>query len=280
MTTKNKETSKGSKKRRNEDEGVSAKKKRKYSNSYDESDLNTIFNNKIQFQGVMRKYWAQRQKLFSKYDEGIVLTKELWFSVTPENIAKYIAEFIGSKFETKFQILDTFCGGGGNIVQLLNLKECKVYGVDINETHLQCTKSNAIVYHGSEDVKNRLKLMKIDWNCLDEETDEESVKNIRELKKMNMDCVFGSPPWGGPEYIKSDVYDLETMLQPCGLSKHLKDMKQFSKNVCLFLPKNSDLEQVKLATAVNGYSKVKVIHLENGDAREKGVLCCWGVFAE
>jgi hypothetical protein len=40
---------------------------------------------------VHEKYWDQRYRLFSKFDQGIVLDKESWFSVTPESIAKHIA---------------------------------------------------------------------------------------------------------------------------------------------------------------------------------------------
>lgn len=34
------------------------------------------------------KYWHQRYNIFSKYDEGIWLTDDAWFGVTPEPIAK------------------------------------------------------------------------------------------------------------------------------------------------------------------------------------------------
>jgi len=34
------------------------------------------------------KYWHQRHKLFSKYDDGIWLTDDAWFGVTPEAVAK------------------------------------------------------------------------------------------------------------------------------------------------------------------------------------------------
>jgi trimethylguanosine synthase len=36
------------------------------------------------------KYWHQRHNIFSKYDEGVWLTDDAWFGVTPEPIAKYI----------------------------------------------------------------------------------------------------------------------------------------------------------------------------------------------
>ena len=40
----------------------------------------------------MSKYWAQRFRLFSRYDEGVRLEPESWYSVTPERIAEHISE--------------------------------------------------------------------------------------------------------------------------------------------------------------------------------------------
>lgn len=34
------------------------------------------------------KYWHQRHDIFSKYDEGIWMTDDAWFGVTPEPVAK------------------------------------------------------------------------------------------------------------------------------------------------------------------------------------------------
>ena len=39
----------------------------------------------------IKKYWSQRYRLFSKWNEGIRMDKESWFSVTPEKIAEHIA---------------------------------------------------------------------------------------------------------------------------------------------------------------------------------------------
>lgn len=36
--------------------------------------------------------WAQRYRLFAKFDEGCEMDREGWYSVTPENIAVQIAE--------------------------------------------------------------------------------------------------------------------------------------------------------------------------------------------
>jgi len=68
-----------------------------------------------------QKYYEKRYYLFSKYDEGIELDEESkvllilgWYSVTPEEIASYIA--VKCKCNC---ILDAFCGAGGNAIQVL-----------------------------------------------------------------------------------------------------------------------------------------------------------------
>lgn len=35
-------------------------------------------------------YWAQRHRIFSKYDDGVWLTDDAWFGVTPEPVAKCV----------------------------------------------------------------------------------------------------------------------------------------------------------------------------------------------
>lgn len=36
------------------------------------------------------RYYNQRTSIFSKYNEGIWMTEDAWFGVTPEPVAKYI----------------------------------------------------------------------------------------------------------------------------------------------------------------------------------------------
>ena len=38
------------------------------------------------------KYWSQRYRIFSKFDQGCHLDEESWFSITPEKIAQHHAE--------------------------------------------------------------------------------------------------------------------------------------------------------------------------------------------
>lgn len=62
--------------------------------------------------------------------------------------------------------------------------------------------------------------------------------------RLQADVVFMSPPWGGPQYNRTEVYDLETMLQPAPVSQLIEAARKISPHLCLFLPKNSDVDQV------------------------------------
>lgn len=93
-------------------------------------------NEGFEFQGLLEdssadisKYWWQRYLLFSKYDDGIKMDKEGWFSVTPEIIARHHASRCGSGI-----IVDCFTGVGGNAIQFaqrLILSSCHLLGVDL-----------------------------------------------------------------------------------------------------------------------------------------------------
>lgn len=61
---------------------------------------------------LVEKYWAQRYNLFSRYDDGIKMDEEGWFSVTPEAIAIRQAERSGGGL-----VIDCFAGVGGNAIQ-------------------------------------------------------------------------------------------------------------------------------------------------------------------
>lgn len=73
----------------------------------------------VDLQGVLHevppsisKYWCQRYILFSRFDTGIKMDEEGWFSVTPEPIAKHHAVRCGHG-----AIVDFFTGVGGNAIQ-------------------------------------------------------------------------------------------------------------------------------------------------------------------
>ena len=63
----------------------------------------------------LKKYWKKRYYLFSKFDRGIRIDDESWYSVTPEPMAKHIANKVVKTFG-QCNVLDAFCGIGGNSI--------------------------------------------------------------------------------------------------------------------------------------------------------------------
>jgi len=77
--------------------------------------------------GHLAKYWAQRYRLFSRWDTGIRLDAESWYSVTPERIARHTAR----RCRSAHTMVDAFCGAGGNTIQFAHVCS-RVIAVDIN----------------------------------------------------------------------------------------------------------------------------------------------------
>lgn len=64
-----------------------------------------------EYSATIEKYWYQRYILFSRFDEGVKMDEEGWFSVTPEPIAKHHTLRCGNGI-----IIDGFTGVGGNAI--------------------------------------------------------------------------------------------------------------------------------------------------------------------
>ncbi|CAI5757978.1 unnamed protein product [Candida verbasci] len=185
----------------------------------------------------VKKFWSRRYDLFSRFDDGICLNEVLWYSVTPEVTAENIADYLYKLNPDAKNILDLCCGGGGNTIQFA-LKFENVMAIDINSTHLHCTRHNCEVY----EVGDKLLTLQGDWNQL--------AKNFKwvpfEYETKPFDFIFCSPPWGGTDYDRSsfDVYDME----PFSLPDLLHQCYKFSNNIALYLPKSSNIGQLNSAS--------------------------------
>ncbi|KAI9925158.1 hypothetical protein ASPWEDRAFT_45905 [Aspergillus wentii DTO 134E9] len=194
----------------------------------------------------IQNYFAQRYKLFSKYDEGVWLTDDAWFGVTPEPIANKIADhLVESSPKGRSILVDAFAGAGGNTIAFAKSGKWKrVYAIEKNPAVLKCAKHNAKVY-GVED--------KITWfegDCF------EILKNqLKDLAPYSI--VFASPPWGGPGYRSDWVFNLRTM-EPYSLAHLYNEFSLFTEHIVLFLPRTSDLKQ--LAKVVDDGKKATVMH--------------------
>lgn len=211
----------------------------------------------------LHKFWGGRYTLFSKYDQGIQLTAELWYSVTPEALAKFIANFISACVPAT-AILEVFCGGGGNTIQFAKCFD-QVVALDYNYVNVRCTENNCRVYN----VTNQT-VLQADW------LDARDGTLQKELQPYNFLAVFGSPPWGGTGYGKQKTFDLLAM-QPMGLDELLRTMKVVSSNIVLMLPKNSDLVQISNVTRqiYGDESLCRIINVSVG-GYPKAILACWG----
>ncbi|XP_072991040.1 uncharacterized protein [Typha latifolia] len=173
------------------------------------------------------KYWSQRYLLFSHFDKGIKMDEEGWFSVTPEPIARHHASRCGSG-----TIIDCFTGVGGNAIQFA-MKSNHVIAIDIDPQKVDYAQHNAAIYG----VANQIDFIVGDFfqmaPCLKGET------------------AFMSPPWGGPDYAKVEIYDISTMLKPRDGYFLFKLSRMIASRLVMFLPRNVNLNQLaELALSV------------------------------
>ncbi|KAI4336985.1 hypothetical protein L6164_015450 [Bauhinia variegata] len=125
-----------------------------------------------EYSATICKYWCQRYTLFSRFDDGIKLDEEGWFSVTPEPVAQHHALRCASGI-----IVDCFTGVGGNAIQFA--QSCKhVIAIDIDPRKIDYARHNAAIY-GLDD---QIDFLVGDFFLL--------------APKFKANTVFLSPPWG------------------------------------------------------------------------------------
>ncbi|KAK9467524.1 RNA cap guanine-N2 methyltransferase-domain-containing protein [Lipomyces arxii] len=197
----------------------------------DEADYDTGHDiaHKVSFNAqtipsYLYKYWKQRYQLFSRFDEGVWLNEEMWYSVTPEAVAREIASHVYINTNPAV-VLDAFGGAGGNAIQFAMLVD-KVILIEKDPITMRCAKHNALVYG----VVDKIEFILGDF--------------FDYAPKVEADIVFLSPPWGGPSYMTSAVFDLQTM-KPYNLQSLLKASRMITPHVAVFLPRNSNLPQLR-----------------------------------
>lgn len=166
------------------------------------------------------KYWIQRFHLFSKFNAGVKLDEEGWFSVTPEAIARHQAARCNHGV-----VVDAFTGVGGNAIQFA-LAGHYVVAIDNDPRKIEYAHHNALVY-GVADL--------IDFIVGD---------FFAVSSSLQADVVFLSPPWGGPEYMDFKIYDIQTMLQPRDGISLFKVAQAVAPNIVFFLPRNVNMSQL------------------------------------
>ncbi|KAL2055798.1 hypothetical protein ABVK25_004042 [Lepraria finkii] len=211
----------------------------------------------------IQKYYYQRCSIFSQYDEGIWMTEDAWFEVTPEPVAKKVAEHVAEAApKSKAILIDCFAGVGGNVIAFARSGRWRrVYAIEKEPRALACAKHNAEIY-GVQD--------QISWyegDCF-----QILLNELADLGEHSV--VFASPPWGGPGYRSDTVFDL-TRMQPYTLLDLLNPLQKLANDVVLYLPRTSDMRQ--LAAQSKGSSKTMVFHYCMEGA-SKAICAYFGAF--
>uniref|UniRef100_A0A1J3D497 Trimethylguanosine synthase n=1 Tax=Noccaea caerulescens TaxID=107243 RepID=A0A1J3D497_NOCCA len=174
-----------------------------------------------EYSEILGKYWCQRYILFSRFDEGIKMDEEGWFSVTPEPIAKHHA----TRCCDGGIVIDCFTGVGGNAIQFASRNHC-VIAIDLDPKKLELAQHNASIYG----VADKIDFVMGDFFDL--------------AHNLKAGTVFLSPPWGGPDYVKASTYDMKTMLRPRDGDALFKAAMNIASRIIMFLPRNVDVNQL------------------------------------
>ena len=208
---------------------------------------------------ISDKYWYQRYRLFSKYDEGIQLDIESWHSVTPEAIAVGIAQ----KCQCNV-IVDAMCGVGGNSIAFAQYSDF-VIAVDIDAQKIKMAQHNAKIYG----VEHKIEFIVADFF--------EIAPMLKELRFI--DAIFLSPPGGG-QFYQRRLFDLKHLADDGSMNglKLFRLCRQITPNIAYFLPKNTNYRQLQ-SLAQKGekcqidqnklYGKVKAITAYYGNLCKK-----------
>ena len=170
---------------------------------------------------VPTKYWNQRYNIFSRFDEGIQMDEESWYSVTHESIAEHIAQ----ECSWAHRVMDGFGGAGGNVIQFARYCD-EVVSVELDPQRIDYCRNNARIYG----VEHKIKFVQGDFLEVGD-------------KQGEVDVLFMSPPWGGPSYMTSKKYDIMTMMTP-DIRNILEVCERVTRNVILYLPRNVDPLQI------------------------------------
>jgi hypothetical protein len=179
---------------------------------------------------VLKKYYRSRYAFFEKFDEGIQLDTESWYSVTPEKIAEYTARKMRDfNRNPELTVVDGFSGVGGNTIQFAKHFD-KVYSVEIDPAKAEMQKKNSEIYQVTPKITQLVK----DFLLV-------SALDIPSPKSQT--SIFSSPPWGGTDYSSIKFYSLFTSVTPNIV--HILDQSfQLANSLVLMLPKNTLLSEL------------------------------------
>ena len=204
------------------------------------------------------KYYAQRYRLFSRYDDGIRLDAVGWYSVTPEAIARHQAERIAASFNRPFTVIDAFCGLGGNTIAFALQPICeRVFAIELDPHRLSLARHNAAVYG----VSDKCEWIEGDWLQIQSQLHSPTTQPQHTPLRSDMQhatVLFLAPPWGGTQYGERESYKLADVALEGGGARLIEDGMRLGGvegRVAVSLPRNVDVDEV---VGVGGGGRVEV----------------------
>ncbi|KAF9645621.1 S-adenosyl-L-methionine-dependent methyltransferase [Thelephora ganbajun] len=254
--------------------------------SYDATGVVPFYTKSSQVPEDLMKYFSQRRRYFSLYDQGCLLDRVGWYSVTPELIANQIAE--RCRCDT---IVDAFCGVGGNAIAFAQTCE-HVIAIDNDETRLRLARHNAAIYG----VADRIEFVLDDFIQF-----AKTLVRRSETRKGGraVDVIFLSPPWGGPSYLHGTSPNTPpdasqypefrlSDITPIHGSELFKLAERATPNIAYYLPRNTNLQEISdLVTTTEeggakGKGKARMVEVEEEWMGEKlkALTCYFGGLAQ
>jgi trimethylguanosine synthase len=205
------------------------------------------------------KYWLQRYSLFSKYDAGVRLDVEGWYSVTPECVALWqarralaiVAPAGAADAGGGPVVLDAFAGCGGNTIALRRALDDSSLGIIpslLSAAAAGGAPAANVAPPTSTTTTGRVVAVEIDrarlrmarHNARVYGLSRDSIEWIRgdffrafggDNDSSAADVVFFSPPWGGPAYRRRGaVFGLADQPLP-GIGRTLGELLDFGRRV-------------------------------------------------
>eukprot|EP00929_Paragymnodinium_shiwhaense_P063287 TRINITY_DN31624_c0_g1_i1.p1 TRINITY_DN31624_c0_g1~~TRINITY_DN31624_c0_g1_i1.p1 ORF type:complete len:654 (-),score=179.14 TRINITY_DN31624_c0_g1_i1:43-2004(-) len=186
--------------------------------------------------GIDEKYWKRRYNYFSRFDEGVRMDPAGWFEVTPESVARHIADRM--KYGL---VVDGTCGVGGNAIQFA-LSSDRVIAVDLDKQRLEDAQHNAGLYGVDKKI---------------EFVHDNFVHWATTYDGPAIDAVFLSPPWGGPAHLDADYFSLRDV-DSCDIAELFSAATKVSSRVVLYMPRHQDLHEMAILGASHGFGAVEV----------------------
>ena len=167
------------------------------------------------FGASLQKYWDR----LSSLERQMHLDEEALYSLIIQEAALAVARQTPGS-----HVIDAFAGAGGSAIGFARSGK-RVTAIELDPTRLEMARYNARLFGVADSIEF------IHGDALEI------------LPTSPGDTVFPSPPWGGPEYTRRDLFTLSCFSPPG--DRILEAVLQTKKNIVMQLPKNFDFNELR-----------------------------------